>query len=271
MPAPPSPDPEQRYAVYSAVNQRENNEDSFQIFTLSPAIGHPPITILAVADGMGGHDRGEEFSRLALEKLSQTLCDPFLIATTVNQRPQDIAIAPEALGSALAEATRQANHYIQRLREKNGWKKGGSTLVVAAILGDRAIATNLGDSPLLHYSARTDTLTQRTTDHTLTNALLQADIITPEMAVHHSGRNQLRYYIGCDKLPDELPIYELDLEPGDLLLLCSDGISGTLSPATIQQILTQTDLSLSQRSETLAQQAIAAGETDNQTLILWQH
>ena len=268
--SPPAPVPHQRYATYSAINQRENNEDSFQIFTLAPTPSHETITILAVADGLGGYERGEEFSRLALEKLSLSLCQQLVVATTVNRHPKDVAISPADLGPALTEALRHANHYIQRLIERNNWKKGGSTLVVAAILGERVAAANLGDSPLLHYRTSEATLVQLTTDHTVANALLEANAISPAMAACHAGRHQLLYYVGCPELPAELPAREADLKSGDLLLLCSDGISGSLSLEAIQKTLQRCDLSLSERAETLARQAIEVGETDNQTLVLWQ-
>jgi protein phosphatase len=155
--------------------------------------------------------------------------------------------------------------------ETNKWEKAGSTLVIAAIFEDQLVVINLGDSPLFHYQSDTRQLTQVTHDHTIAGALLRANVITPEMAKHHEGRSRLEYFIGCDPLPKEATLYHKELRPGDLLLLCSDGVSGSLSAEQIRGILADPAGNLTLMAARLLQSALAAGETDNQTLILWRH
>ncbi|NJR17173.1 MAG: hypothetical protein HC785_16620 [Calothrix sp. CSU_2_0] len=72
------------YVVCSQTNERENNEDSFQVFSLTPTIGQKPITILAVADGMGGHAYGEHVSEQVLRKLSLSLFEQLIIESSLN-------------------------------------------------------------------------------------------------------------------------------------------------------------------------------------------
>jgi PPM family protein phosphatase len=99
--------------------------------------------------------------------------------------------------------------------------------------------------------------------------LLRARMITPEMARYHEGRNRLEFYVGCPQFPSNPPVYQTSLTAGDLLLLCSDGISSSLLLEDVQSILTG-DRHLRNIAENLVQAAQTAGETDNQTLILWK-
>ena len=258
------------YVVYSETNQRENNEDSFLIFSLTPRQRRKPIEILAVADGMGGHAYGEEASREALRKISLSLFEQLTVEVSINCSPaRATPITPSDLAQALIAALEQTNAHIKRLVERNRWSSAGSTAVIAAILDDIAVVANLGDSPLFHYQARTREFRQITEDHTVAGALLRAGMIDPKMAQHHEGRTRLQFFVGCPELPPEPPVHQVKLEPGDRLLLCSDGISGSLPLEKMAEIVAASTLSLSEIAETLADEAIGAGETDNQTLILW--
>lgn len=260
-----------QYVVRSQTNGRENNEDSFLIFTLSPGAGPSPIYLLAIADGMGGHAHGEHISRETLRKVSLSLFEQVCVEPSLNHPGARQPVAPDVMAAALWVALQQVNHHVRRMIENNRWDKAGSTLVLAAILEHRLVAANLGDSPLFHYRPDKRRLTKITEDHTVAGALLRANMITPDMAQHHEGRSRLHYYLGCEELPHEAPVRRLDLRPGDLLLLCSDGVSGSLTNGQIDQILADPSGNLAQMADRLLQAALAAGETDNQTLILWRH
>ncbi|MGF1487806.1 MAG: PP2C family protein-serine/threonine phosphatase, partial [Prochloraceae cyanobacterium] len=91
-----------------------------------------------------------------------------------------------------------------------------------------------------------------------------------EMARHHEGKSRLQFFVGCSHLPSDLPTYTLKLEPNDLLLLCSDGISGSLMPEDIANILASRQ-NLQEKAKSLVNKALDNKETDNQTLILWSH
>ncbi len=261
----------QTYIVSSTTNQRETNEDSFQLFSLIPAIGQSLITVLAVADGMGGHAHGEEVSREALRKVSLALFEHLTVERSLNNLEKAPPLDTESLSQALLNALEQANAHVKRMVEANKWGKAGSTLVIAAILDDIAVVTNLGDSAMFHYQMSKGQLTKITEDHSVAGVLLRAQIITPEMAQHHEGRHRLEYYLGCPNLPPEPPVYQVTLALGDLLLLCSDGVSSSFSNEQMNKIFTEAGSNLSVIAEHLVMEARQLGETDNQTLILWQH
>lgn len=257
------------YAVRSEINQRQNNEDSFQIFAISLGWGRALLPVLAVADGMGGHAHGEDVSREALRKISLSLFEELSVLPSLNQLQSPAPLDANSLSVALQNSIAQANDYVKKMVDVNRWGKAGSTVVVAAILENTAVVANLGDSPLFHYRAKDGNLTQVTEEHTLAGALLRAGIISPEMARYHSGRNQLTLYLGSPHLTSDLPARQVAISPGDLLLLCSDGVSSALEHEQIAGILAGSDL------EEMANRLLAAsrdaGETDNQTLILWRH
>lgn len=257
--------------VRSETNQRENNEDSFHICALTPALGQPPIIVLAVADGMGGHEYGEHVSREALRKMSLALFEQLILEPSINRLEPAAPVEIEALPQALMNALEQTNAHVRRMVESNKWRKAGSTIVVAAILDNTAVVANLGDSSLFHFQSNNRQLVKVTDDHTVAGVLLRARMITPEMARYHEGRHRLEFYMGCSQLPREAPLYQVKLSAGDLLLLCSDGISGSLLPEQIAAILADPGGDLAVIADCLLKASLDAGETDNQTLILWKH
>jgi protein phosphatase len=258
------------YAVRSEINQRHNNEDSFQIFALSLGWGRSLLPVLAVADGMGGHAHGEDVSREALRKISLALFEQLSVAPSLNQLQPPAPPDANTLSAALQNSIAQANDYVKKMVDVNRWGKAGSTVVIAAILENTAVVANLGDSPLFHYRAKDGNLTQVTEEHTLAGVLLRQGMISPEMARSHFGRNQLSLYLGYPDFTTNLsPARQVAISPGDLLLLCSDGVSSVLEDEQIADILAGSDL------EEMANRLVAAsrdaGATDNQTLILWRH
>jgi len=261
--------PQQVFA-YSETNQRENNEDSFQVITITPTMSQR-IPLLCVADGMGGHEHGELVSREVLQSLGSSLFSSLSIARSLNFPPEEIApVTLEELGEAISDGIYLANQRIQRIVEQNHWQLAGSTLVIAAILDDTVIAANLGDSPLFHYQADSKQVRKVTDDHTVAGILLKVGMISDEMARHHEGRNRLQYFVGCADLPREIiPVHTFSIAPEDILLLCSDGVSGSLSTEELTAIFTIPTASLSELAERLIAAAQEKGETDNQTLILW--
>ncbi|NJL64941.1 MAG: serine/threonine-protein phosphatase [Methylacidiphilales bacterium] len=243
----------------------------FQVFSLTPTIGQKPITILAVADGMGGHAYGEHVSEQVLRKLSLSLFEQLIIESSLNNNViNETSVSSEYIAQILLKAVEQANAHIRRMIEANKWGKAGSTVVVAVILDDKAIAINVGDSPLFHYQQKSGNLTKVTQEHTVANALVNARIITEEMARHHEGRNRLEFYIGCPELHAKVPLSQVSLESGDLLLLCTDGVSSLLRLQEIRLILSNSNQLLEEIAQSLIKAAQIAGETDNQTLILWK-
>jgi protein phosphatase len=257
------------YFTCSEINGRDNNEDSFLVCQITPAPGEIPLTILAVADGMGGYEPGEDVSREALKKISLLLFELLVLELGINcQNGKEKTVATrEDLGDALREAIAQTNAYIKRMVKNNNWHNSGSTLAIVLISPPEAIIANLGDSPIFHYSR--GKLRQISDDHTVAKALMRGGMISSQMAEHHEGKNMLELYLGCDKLPPELPVHYASLNSGDLLLLCSDGVTGKITWKQLKNSLAGD--SLKEVGMELINIGREAGETDNQTLILWRY
>ncbi|BAU13198.1 hypothetical protein LEP3755_37370 [Leptolyngbya sp. NIES-3755] len=250
------------YYARTETNQRENNEDFFNGFLIEDQGGQVPV--LVVADGMGGHEHGEDVSRQAVLKV-----EDFLKKTI--QQIADHSDPVEYLKHCLLDAIESANELVQRMVSVNGWDRAGSTIVIALVWQNKVIAANLGDSPLFHWSQKTGELVRVTQDHSVPGILAEAKLITEEMARYHERRGQLEFFLGNKTLPQPDPVYERTLEPSDLLLLCSDGISGSLSREQVRAILADSTIDLPDKAEQLIQAARDEGETDNQTVMLWRH
>lgn len=196
--------------------EQEQNEDAY-LCDVSRGL-------FVVADGMGGEAAGEEASRRAIEVLDHTL--------TKENIEQSLARDGNLRG-LLLEAIRRADDRIIA-----GWQAGkelfgmGSTVVVAVYQGGRAHVCNLGDSRV--YLVRGNQWTQLTRDHSIAAELAAVGQITPEEARTHRLRNQLTRSLG--QKPLEPHFSEAELEPGDRLVICSDGLWDMLPDEAIAQV-----------------------------------
>lgn len=215
---------------------RDHNEDSLVVT--------PPL--FAVADGMGGHAAGEVASEIAVRVLSELAPDH-----------PDV----EALGRAIEEANRAV---IQAAREGRGRQGMGTTMTAAMLEGERLVIAQVGDSRayLLHQGK----LQQLTRDHSLMADMIEAGQLTPEEARTHPQRSVITRALGSDAHlhPD---IYEINVETGDRLLICSDGLSGMIFDDQIENTLRRVQDPQRCASQ-LVNEAIAAGGHDNVTVIV---
>ena len=215
---------------------RDHNEDSLVVA--------PPL--FAVADGMGGHAAGEVASEIAVRVLSEL----------APEHP-DV----EALGRAIEEANRAV---IQAAREGRGRQGMGTTMTAAMLEGERLVIAQVGDSRayLLHQGK----LQQLTRDHSLMADMIEAGQLTPEEARTHPQRSVITRALGSDAHlhPD---IYEINVETGDRLLICSDGLSGMIFDDQIENTLRRVQDPQRCASQ-LVNEAIAAGGHDNVTVIV---
>ena len=215
---------------------RDHNEDSLVVT--------PPL--FAVADGMGGHAAGEVASEIAVRVLSEL----------APEHP-DV----EALGRAIEEANRAV---IQAAREGRGRQGRGTTMTAAMLEGERLVIAQVGDSRayLLHQGK----LQQLTRDHSLMADMIEAGQLTPEEARTHPQRSVITRALGSDAHlhPD---IYEINVETGDRLLICSDGLSGMIFDDQIENTLRRVQDPQRCASQ-LVNEAIAAGGHDNVTVIV---
>ncbi len=215
---------------------RDHNEDSLVVT--------PPL--FAVADGMGGHAAGEVASEIAVRVLSEL----------APEHPDG-----EALGRAIEEANRAV---IQAAHEGRGRQGMGTTMTAAMLEGERLVIAQVGDSRayLLHQGK----LQQLTRDHSLMADMIEAGQLTPEEARTHPQRSVITRALGSDAHlhPD---IYEINVETGDRLLICSDGLSGMIFDDQIENTLRRVQDPQRCASQ-LVNEAIAAGGHDNVTVIV---
>lgn len=215
---------------------RDHNEDSLTVT--------PPI--FAVADGMGGHAAGEVASEIAIQ-------------TLLEHAPQT------ADGDALARAVIEANRAVIRAALDGRGKQGMGTTMTAAILEGRSlVVAQVGDSRA--YLLHRGTLQRITRDHSLVADMIEAGELTEEQARVHPQRSVITRALGSD--PNTLPdIYEMTLESGDRLLLCSDGLSSMIEDELIQTVLARKgDPQLC--ANMLVNEAIKAGGFDNVTAVV---
>lgn len=215
---------------------RDHNEDSLTVT--------PPL--FAVADGMGGHAAGEIASEVAIEAL-------------VTHAPD----VPD--GDDLARAVVAANRaVISAARDGLGRKGMGTTMTAAMLSGRRLVVAQVGDSRA--YLLNRHGLQRITRDHSLMADLIEAGQITEEEAKTHPQRSVITRALGSD--PNTLPdIYEMNVEAGDKLLLCSDGLSGMVEESLLQSTLERID-DPQKCVDLLVQEAIDAGGYDNVTAIV---
>ena len=215
---------------------RDHNEDSLVVA--------PPL--FAVADGMGGHAAGEVASEIAVN----------VLAERAPAHPD-----PEALGRAVEEANRAI---IVAAHEGRGREGMGTTMTAAMLEGERLVIAQVGDSRayLLHQGK----LQQLTRDHSLMADMIEAGQLTAEEARTHPQRSVITRALGSDVHlhPD---IYEINVETGDRLLICSDGLSGMVFDDEIENTMRRVQDPQRCASQ-LVNEAIAAGGHDNVTVIV---
>lgn len=215
---------------------RDHNEDSLIII--------PPL--FAVADGMGGHEAGEIASEITVNTLAE--------------------LAPSHLDAeGLTAAVEAANYNVMKAPRQGIGRDGmGTTLTAAMLEGERLLIAQVGDSRayLLHKGH----LQQITRDHSLMADLIEAGQITPEEARVHPNRSVITRAIGSDihMRPD---IYELNVDAGDRILLCSDGLSSMISNNAIESIMRrQSDAQ--HCADELVTAALENGGADNVTVVV---
>lgn len=230
--------------------QRALNEDNWGWARLTDG-----VELFVVADGMGGHDCGEVASRLAVETLIQGARE----RVDVKPRP-----SLDLLENALDEAFQLANNTIKGNAEARG-NDMGTTLVCAMVVDDQvALCANVGDSR--GYLYRNGTLHQITKDHSLVWRMVDQGRLTHAEARNHPHSNILLRTVGTERNV-EIDLFRVELEPGDKVLLCSDGLWGEVEDGEMESVLNQqVDGRIAARE--LVRAAHLGGGKDNITVIL---
>jgi PPM family protein phosphatase len=229
-------------AVSDRGGVRAENQDAAVLVELEGAPGCAAV----VADGMGGHPDG----RLAADVASGAAAEVL--------RP-----APDPAG-ALADAVDAANRAIgERAVPDERGRSLGTTLVAAVVSGGRASVANVGDSRA--YLVRAGVATQLSVDHSWVAEQVRAGHLTPEAVAGHPHRSLLTRALTGDAV--EVDVYRTELSPGDVLLLCSDGLWDAVPESRLAELLAA-DLPLDELASGLCDAAVAAGTADNVSVVL---
>jgi len=215
-----------------------------------------PFGLFVVADGMGGHSRGQEASRLAIQQIRDVV-----MPTLVSNAEIDGDHARELLLDGIQHANLSVYQHNQQQHINMG------TTVTAAILIDKTITVaNVGDSRTYLYRTQ-DGLKQITKDHSLVAQLLARGEISEDDVYIHPQRNEIYRCIG-EKASVQADTFSVSLEAGTTLLLCSDGLWEMVRKPTIEQILRETLPDATSASKALIQAALDGGGLDNVSVIV---
>jgi PPM family protein phosphatase len=223
---------------------RANNEDAYLVL--------PEKGVLAVADGIGGRSSGEVASRIFVDTVGE------VFGNAGRHSGQES-------GELIQEVYRLANERIQQRARENPEHQGmGCTADVLVISSDSFVAGHVGDSRT--YLFRQGELRQITRDHSVVQEQVEQRLITPEEARRHPHRHVILRAVGIgDQLAVDL-IKGKSL-PGDLFLLCSDGLHDMAEEGSIREVLSR-PIDLERKAEMLIALAMAGGGHDNVTLVL---
>lgn len=237
------------YAGLSNVGRvRTSNEDCMGLF--------PDLDLYMVADGMGGHAAGEVASSMAVETARDSIAK------------NEGTGKPLLTAQRLEMAIKTSNQKIYQAGKQTPALSGmGTTLVSVLVDQGTAYIGYVGDSRV--YLVRDNEITQLTTDHSLVNEYLKKGMMTSEEAERHPLKHVLSRALGTT--PDvEVDMLSLPLKSEDMLLLCSDGLSNTVTQQIILQVLKRSRGNLQEACNQLIEQANNRGGVDNITVIILQ-
>ncbi len=231
-------------------NYRENNEDAIEVKQF------PDLTICIVADGMGGQAAGEIASKRAIDVVPRELKKSNLAhAGTDDAR------------KIIRQAVVKANEEIITMGQLDRDLKNMGTTIVLAVWrkGPELFIAGVGDSRA--YLLRGGTIKQLTVDHSLAQALVENKTISAAEAREHRFRNVLWKYLGTREVGEGPEVDVISLKAGDRFLLCSDGLSGVVSDAQLQQFVAEQP-DVQKCADGLGQLALDNGSRDNVSCIV---
>jgi len=229
----------EQHAATDTGRQRRSNEDAL--------LARPPLFV--VADGMGGARAGEVASRIAIESLRRGL-------------PK---VGDAQLRSLLRERIEEANARIHDLSQRNAAQAGMGTTLTALYVGDQEVLlAHVGDSRA--YLLRDGQLTQLTEDHSLVDELVRQGKLSPQQAHDHPQRSVITRALGPEPTV-EVDLRTLQPQPGDIYILCSDGLTTMVSDQRLAEIVASQP-TLKGAAKELVKAANQAGGKDNITVIL---
>ena len=234
------------YAITDIGRKRQLNQDF--IYLSETPIGNLP-NVFIVADGMGGHNAGDYASRYAVETVVEE------IGASFEKNPVKI------MGRAIDKANAMIR---QKAREDVSLNGMGTTMVIATCMGRYLEVANVGDSRL--YVVHENRIEQVTQDHSLVEEMVRMGGIDRASARNHPDKNIITRAIGARDYI-EADFFNLELQTGDMILLCSDGLTNMIEDDIIYRILTN-GRSLKNRVEELVETANQNGGKDNISVIV---
>lgn len=238
----------QTFSLTDKGRTRNTNQD--YVFCEENAVGSFP-NLFIVADGMGGHNAGDTASRMCVEEV-------------VSQIEQSTKVTPiGTFEQAVAAANEKVFQASLSDKALNGM---GTTIVATVVFGDTAYIVNVGDSRLYVYK---DTFRQVTIDHSLVEEMVQSGKLNKEDMRTHPNKNIITRALGTNS-DVKADCFEIEVDEGDVLLLCSDGLSNMLEDEKIERIIRSNREDMSEAGRQLVQEANEAGGKDNISVVLIQ-
>lgn len=234
------------FSITDMGRMRSSNQDC--VFCEENAVGNFPNLFL-VADGMGGHRAGDTASRMCIEEVVR-----YILSTDLQTPVSAFDHAVQTANLAIYEKSRS-------FEELSGM---GTTLVGTTIVDQTAYIINVGDSRLYHLR---DGIRQITVDHSLVEEMVKSGEIQKEEMRTHPNKNIITRALGTDTTvrPD---CFEIEVQEGDVLLLCSDGLSNMLEDEEIEKIIKEHISDMREAGERLVELANEAGGKDNISVVL---
>lgn len=225
---------------------RENNQDSFSYGETNGFLW------AVVCDGMGGVSGGQVASEICVNTVSQRL-----------ERDLRKKMNYSSVKNVLASSLQAANAEILKKAEQDGLNGMGTTVVIAVISDGIAILAHVGDSRIYKLcSGEAECLTR---DHSIVQVLIDSGKLTPELAKTHPDRNIITRAVGVGGYL-EIETDVTDYSDGDILLLCTDGLTGSVESADIVNEVANGEFS--EAAQRLVELALNKGATDNVTALL---
>lgn len=244
------------YSCASHVGKvRKNNED-YCMGEVIKVNEEETLGIFALADGMGGHKKGEVASEIAVKNILAYLKENLL---------QHNSIKIDYVDDIIKQAYNNVNSiiYNQSLKQEE-YRGMGTTLVIAILYKEDLYVANVGDSRC--YMLSNNYLNRISVDHSVVEELVRANIITEEEAIHHPHRNRITRAIGTDEMV-VVDIFNKKISENDVVLLASDGLTGCVYEEDIKNILQQ-NKSISEINDDLINIANDISGRDNVSVVL---
>lgn len=232
-------------SVTDIGQKRKMNQD--YVYRSDAPVGVLP-DLYIVADGMGGHRAGDYASRFSVEEMVRQITEGGGESTK------------EIIGKALRRVNSQLYYTSGHSEEMKGC---GTTIVIAVVTGDELLCANVGDSRLYILG---ETIRQVTVDHSLVQEMVEAGSLGRDKARTHPDKNVITRAVGAENYID-VDFFRTRLYPGDLLLLCTDGLTNMVEDKRILAVVQQHH-TLEAQAQALIREANAAGGADNISVLL---